>query len=88
MRIHAQLLRSIVATFLDNLHLSTQIQSIVIERALQIDNAPTESNISPNTSLRKFRVKDFRGTEGARNLPHQYIATNFTSVQQIRITRN
>ncbi|KAI7854589.1 hypothetical protein BDC45DRAFT_535172 [Circinella umbellata] len=80
MRIYSRLSGAFFPTFLNNLHLSTRIEKIDLERALTTDNILFTSHNPPNTSLHKFGVKDFRRTEEARNQLHQYIANNFTSV--------
>ena len=87
MRSYSQLSGAFFPTFLINLHLSTKIEKIDFERALTINNISSTSHNPPNTSLRKFRIKNFRGTEEARNQLYQYITNNFTSIQEIQINR-
>ncbi|KAI7847893.1 hypothetical protein BDC45DRAFT_524796 [Circinella umbellata] len=87
LRIHTRLSNTLFPTFLRYLHLSKKIQKIELKRTFTPNNILPILHNPPNTSLREFHINDFRGTEEAKNQLHNFIANNFTSIQEIRINR-
>ncbi|KAI7860609.1 hypothetical protein BDC45DRAFT_601262 [Circinella umbellata] len=88
LRIYTRLSKILFPTFLRYLHLSKKIQKIELKKTFTPDNILPTLHNPPNTSLREFQINDFRGTEEAKNQLHNFIANNFTSIQEIQINRS
>ncbi|KAI7846626.1 hypothetical protein BDC45DRAFT_528821, partial [Circinella umbellata] len=78
---------SIFSNFLNNLHLSTKIEKVDFERALQSTTFQLHRTIHPTLVFANFVSKTFAVLKKQEIKLYQYITNNFTSIQEIQINR-